>query len=434
VPPPRLLPALLAAALLAAHFLRQRQLPLMIAAALAPALLLIPRRWALRAAQLLLLVGAGVWLHALAYAAGARQEMGMPWARLAVILTALAALSAGAAALLDPPAAPDRYRAGPAPSWPPVLAFVLAALLLAVVQVKVPRPLLLAERFWPGAGWLEVLLLSTWAAFVTEQLLDVQRSAAWRRGIWTLFSVVFFGQLVIGLLGVDRLLMSGKLHLPVPAVILGGPLYRGGGWFMPILFLATILVVGPAWCSYLCYLGAGDAQAARRRPVVRSGRWQPWLRGVTLIAVVAAALLLRALGVPGLIAAALAGGFGLVGVGLMVLWSRRTGTMTHCTYYCPLGLVATWLGKLSPHRLRITDACTACGACTARCRYDALSARDLAMHRPAPSCTLCGDCLGACRHGALQHACAGLGPDRSRGLFLGLVAALHAVFLGVARL
>ena len=45
--------------------------------------------------------------------------------------------------------------------------------------------------------------------------------------------------------------MTGKLHLPVPALIVAGPVYRGSVGFMLILFLCTILLVGPAWCSHL---------------------------------------------------------------------------------------------------------------------------------------------------------------------------------------
>ena len=37
----------------------------------------------------------------------------------------------------------------------------------------------------------------------------------------------------------------------------------------------------------------------------------------------------------------LAAAFGLVGVGIMVLWSRRAGHMTHCTMWCPMGWFAT---------------------------------------------------------------------------------------------
>ena len=47
--------------------------------------------------------------------------------------------------------------------------------------------------------------------------------------MWLIFSIIFFTQLILGVAGVDKLLMTGKLHLPVPALIAAGPLYRAGG-------------------------------------------------------------------------------------------------------------------------------------------------------------------------------------------------------------
>ena len=212
---------------------------------------------------------------------------------------------------------------------------------------------------------------------------------------------------------------------------------------MITLFLVTLAVVGPAWCSWLCYIGAWDNTLARTKklarapappglPGLRGRRWP--LRVATLAGTVAAALGLRAAGVPGPWAAALALVFGGLGVVVMFLASRATGTLVHCTAYCPLGLVAVLLGRLSPHRLRITAACTDCGACTRACRYDALSPADVTRRRPGLSCTLCGDCLPSCRHGALVHRFPGLSPSASRALFLVLVVTLHAVTLGVARI
>jgi hypothetical protein len=40
--------------------------------------------------------------------------------------------------------------------------------------------------------------------------------------------------------------MSGKLHLPVPMMILAGPIYRGHLSVMSILFVSTVVLSGPA--------------------------------------------------------------------------------------------------------------------------------------------------------------------------------------------
>ena len=94
---------------------------------------------------------------------------------------------------------------------------------------------------------------------------DPAKVSRWRKYTWFVFSVVFFSQLLLGLLVSDKFLMTGKLHLPVPMMILAGPIYRGHTSVMTILFLSTVILSGPAWCSHLCYFGAIDNLARLRK-------------------------------------------------------------------------------------------------------------------------------------------------------------------------
>lgn len=313
--------------------------------------------------------------------------------------------------------------------------FLLTFTLLAIVQLVVDAPMLLAERFLRGAGWIEALLLAIYATWLLSKLNDPRKTIVWRRRLWTFFSIVFFVQLAIGLLGVEGFLMSGDLHLPIPAMIVGGPLYRGDGLFMPTLFVSTILIVGPAWCSYLCYMGSWDLNSAatRRRPVpAKANRF--WLRFGILVGVAGCAVVLSLIGISSIVATWLGLAFGIVGL-VIILWgSRRAGYMVHCTMYCPIGLAANLLGKLSPFRLRINDGCTECGACTLKCRYDALRPSDIKERRPGLTCTLCGDCLASCKGKSIEYRFAGLTPQYARTVFLVLAVSVHAVFLGVARI
>lgn len=193
---------------------------------------------------------------------------------------------------------------------------------------------------------------------------------------------------------------------PVPALIVAGPLYRVEGLFMPILFAAS----------------------------ARVRRFTIWGRGGTLVLAVVVALGLRAAGVTGYEAVCWAALFGLAGVGIMVILSRRAGIMVHCATFCPMGLVANVLGRINPLRLRLGPDCTRCGACAPRCLYGALLPGDIKRSKPGLCCTLCGDCLGACDHGRLGYRLPGLSPQAARRVFLVLAVSLHAVFLGVARI
>ncbi|MCP4213349.1 MAG: 4Fe-4S ferredoxin [bacterium] len=421
--------------LLAAHYSRASQNWTALLFLLLPFLLFVKKKWVMRALQCFLLFGVYVWADTAVFLVNMRMQMGLPWLRLAAILGTVALFTLWGALVFELKSMRRRLQTDPAPWTPQLSTFLLTALLLFMVQLKVKMPMLLMERLLPGSGWLEVALVAFYAGWVVEKLVttDTADYSRFRRTIWLLFSAVFFLQLAAGLAGIGEMLMTGKLHLPVPAIILAGPLFRGEGFFMPVLFLVTIAITGPAWCSFLCYMGAWDnAAAAKKRtaPVKNKIR----IRLLVLAVVAGSALLLRLTGVDGGVATAAGLLFGIGGLGIMAFISRKKGVMVHCTVYCPIGLAANLLGRLSPFRMGIGETCTDCGACTSSCRYGALEKTDIEKRKPGFTCTLCGDCTGTCRHGALNYRFFKLSPRIARIIFLVLVATLHAVFLAVARL
>jgi hypothetical protein len=90
----RLSPVIICFLLLAAHFYRAGQFLLTIACLALPLLLLVRRPWLPRLFQVLLLLGALEWLRTLYVFAGTRIAFDQPWGRLAVILGAVAAVTA----------------------------------------------------------------------------------------------------------------------------------------------------------------------------------------------------------------------------------------------------------------------------------------------------------------------------------------------------
>lgn len=436
----RLVPAILCALLTGAHILRFQGPVAAAGFVLLPGLFLLRERWVLPAARGLLVVGTLAWVLITVRLVQVRVAMGGPWPRLVLILSAVTALHFVAAILLRGHRLESRYAEHPERASAQAGAFLGALGLLVVVRSKAGAAMFLAERFVPGASWITIFALAVWAAFLAGRLQDERHIADVRVRAWSLFSAVFFLQLLLGLAGIERCLMTGTLHLPVPAMIAAGPVYRGGGFFMPVLFLATIVVAGPAWCSHLCYIGAWDNLLARRRRQAQipgqDGPPRPRIdpRWYTLVVTVGVAFALRAAGVGSLPATLLGATFGLVGIGIMLFASRRRGIMAHCTEWCPIGLLAVRLGKLSPFRLVIREGCRNCGLCLPTCRYGALTEDDLRRGRPGPNCTLCGDCLASCRKDQVVYKFPGLSPAGARKAFVAVVAALHAVFLGVARI
>lgn len=361
--------------------------------------------------------------------------MAMPYTRLTVIIGSVILFHTLTALLLELKYYGRRYPDTENRAVPIISAFVLTALTLGFVHLKVNLTMLIVERFFPGWGWFEIFAITLYAAFLMEKMLDPSQSALWRKRIWIAFTIVFFGQLLLGLAGIDRFLMTGHLHLPVPAVIVAGPLFRGEGFFMLILFLSTIVLIGPAWCSHICYIGAWDAVASSKRRVPKVlPKWRKALRWIILAAVIVVTIMLRLMDIPILIATILAATFGLAGVAVMIFWSRKTGSMTHCTAFCPIGPLATGLGKINPFRIRINNDCDECGKCRLHCRFDALNKEDIARRKPDLSCTLCGDCISTCPHNALEYRFLKMKPRRARVLFLVLVISIHACTLALARI
>ncbi len=316
----------------------------------------------------------------------------------------------------------------------PIIVFILVFTLLSFVQIKVPTPMLLAERFIPGAGWAEILLAALYGSIVAYMMQDPLKVPKWRRITWTLFSFVFFSQLIIGISGAEKFLMTGKLHLPVPMMIVAGPVYRGELSVMTILFLSTIILTGPAWCSQLCYFGAFDNLFSGKKTGRSILRHKTAVKSTILLLVTGSAIILRWLKVPVLMTTIIAVSFGIAGISIMIFVSRKRGKMVHCVMFCPIGTIVNVLKHVNPFRLYIDSSCTLCMGCTRYCKYDALNAGDIHRSKPGLTCTLCGDCLAGCHTSSIKYKFAGLSPDKARNLYLVLTISLHATFLVLARI
>lgn len=316
----------------------------------------------------------------------------------------------------------------------PLSVFALTFLLLAVVQLKVERPMLLAERFIEGAGWAEIIVISLYGALVAYKMQDPLNVPKWRKLTWTIFSVIFFTQLAIGLCGFDKFLMTGKLHLPIPMMIIGGPVYRGELSVMTILFLSTVVLTGPAWCSHLCYLGAFDNIASSGKTSRQILKHKGAIKSTILVLVIAMALLLRWLNVPLLTSTLIAAAFGITGIGIMILISLKRKKMVHCVMYCPVGTIVNGLKYVNPFRMYIDQSCTLCMHCTKFCKYDALNPADIKNGKPSITCTLCGDCLAGCHHNSIKYKFFSANPERARKIYLLLTISLHAACIALARI
>jgi len=312
---------------------------------------------------------------------------------------------------------------------------IVTAVIITFVHLKVDPPMLLLERFFPGTGWIEIIAASFYAAVIIYKMSDPAKTEKWRNITWTAFSIVFFAQLALGLTVDALFLMTGKLHLPVPALIIGGPLYRMQLSFMPILFLSTIVLSGPAWCSHLCYFGAFDNMAAsgknKRNQVLKN---RNILKYSFLSILIIASVLFHFAGVNNVVSTTAGIIAGIGGILIIPGFSGRKKKMVHCTVYCPVGTLVSHIKYISPFRIVIAGSCTSCMACTAKCKYDALNSEDITSRRPGIACTYCGDCIPSCRYGSIQYKFLNLSASGSRNLYLLITIILHSCFMVLARI
>ncbi|HEB29649.1 MAG TPA: hypothetical protein ENI15_02090 [Spirochaetes bacterium] len=104
-----------------------------------------------------------------------------------------------------------------------IAAFITTGAILGIVQIKVSLKLILLERFIPGWGWAELVLLSVYASFVIHKMKDPARVAFWRRTTWAVFSGVFFAKLIGGLFGIAGAMIVAFITAGSRSILTGLP-------------------------------------------------------------------------------------------------------------------------------------------------------------------------------------------------------------------
>ena len=159
------------------------------------------------------------------------------------------------------------------------------------------------------------------------------------------------------------------------------------------------------------------------------------LKATILLLVIAGTVTLRLMAVPILTATIIGIGFGVIGIGIILLLSLRQKRMVHCTAYCPIGTIVNYSRFINPFRMYIDNtSCTDCMGCTRYCKYDALNKSDIVKRKPGITCTLCGDCVSSCHASSIKYKFLKLSPAASRNLWLFITITLHATTMALARI
>ncbi|HEY2802018.1 MAG TPA: tetratricopeptide repeat protein [Chthoniobacterales bacterium] len=81
------------------------------------------------------------------------------------------------------------------------------------------------------------------------------------------------------------------------------------------------------------------------------------------------------------------------------------GMKGFCTYACPYGGFFVLADRLSPAKIRVTDACEQCGHCTAVCTSNVVVHAEVKNYGMVvdPGCMKCMDCISVCPNDALYY-------------------------------
>jgi len=200
------------------------------------------------------------------------------------------------------------------------------------------------------------------------------------------------------------------------------------------LLTLSSLVIGRAWCGWLCPAGAlGEVWARAKRRPARGGRWNatkwaiwvPWLGLIAFFAIAADGYHavdplyntehgVSVSSLPSLVI--------LCGVLLLIsVFSLTAGRRGFCHYACwmaPFLILGRKAQRAAPwpalHLEARREACTRCGACTKACPMS-LDVRDMVAKglMENAECALCLTCADACPFGVIREAWSPARPGRA---------------------
>lgn len=111
----KLLPVVVSALLLGAHFLRSEQTILVGLSLMLPFSLLIKQAWSARLVQFFLVLGTAEWVRTLFLLAADRRADGQPWTRLVIIIGLVAAFTGFSALVFRCSSLQKRYNSAGQP-------------------------------------------------------------------------------------------------------------------------------------------------------------------------------------------------------------------------------------------------------------------------------------------------------------------------------
>ena len=367
----------------------------------------------------------------------------------------------------------------PRPEKPPFRSIGRAALL------TLPMALWALLMFTPAfrepgrnshIGALAVIVFMTALFFM---MMHTGKTYRWRRiffvALGLLFPVGFIASLIAlrGTMSIPiERMVSGDTpfcYMVIPMIVLPAALTRSvvfPGSILPTasnphsiavmiaIWLAMTLVVGKAWCSYVCFFGgieegvAAIPKRARLRRIDPRLRLIPWAILIFIVVLSAATFepvycmwlcpfktITEYPAVHSVETAIQMGIFITLFAGLVIVLPYLTKKRTQCGFFCPFGAFQSLFNKISLFEIRFDrEKCVDCTLCRTMCPTMALSAESIREGKTLLNCMKCGACVDSCKKDAavwhLKGTKVAVKPERARLLFLYGAWAMATMFGG----
>ncbi|MCM8770987.1 MAG: 4Fe-4S binding protein [Candidatus Omnitrophica bacterium] len=195
------------------------------------------------------------------------------------------------------------------------------------------------------------------------------------------------------------------------------------------LWLVITLILGQAWCAWVCFYGGFDDGFCRllKRPLFKI-KLPTKLRDFPLAFTIFIVIISFTAGLPvyclwfcplKATTQFLERGdifirhlqlfiFIFVALFFVLILPIVLKKRTFCSFLCPFGAFISVFGQLNPFRLTIDkDKCIQCKTCIERCPMFAINEESLARYQPLNYCNRCGECIDVCPTQAIKFTLAG---------------------------
>jgi polyferredoxin len=184
---------------------------------------------------------------------------------------------------------------------------------------------------------------------------------------------------------------------------------------MVVIWLAVSILVGRAWCSWVCFYGGwedGCSRLSRKARVKLNPKWK-WCSFAVLILVVLTSIEFATptyciflcpfkacsefmeVSTPLVVIETIV--FALLFAGLVLVLPFLTKKRTQCTMLCPFGAFQSLVDKINPFRIRIDKKdCVNCKKCLNSCPVMSITENSLANGDTGLTCVKCGKCMDIC--------------------------------------